>query len=323
MTAHEDITITDAEQLRGLLRRSTTFRRCVFDDAELLDFDADEMRLEECSLRRVNFFNLACDGLSIENSDLQGARFDKADIREATLTGCEFTSATFRDARLNLSRIENCDMSLCNLDGANLFAADLTGSRFRTVDFSQTRLDGVTARDTDFSMATLRFKRFVDGRLKGVNFTEADLSGSDFSGAVLFSPSTTGLSPASFRSSLIRASIYRFSSMCRISGLGLALFVVMGVGIRAVAPAGSGVLVAAGGVRVGIVTTTGAGVGSDEAGKRRMSSVVTLPDTITIAPITAAITKPQSTTLPQPPLPALAVDVGRERPPRPLPALAA
>ena len=84
----------------------------MLDDAELSDFEAAELRFVECSMRRVNFFNLACDDLIIENSQMQEARFDKADIREATLLGCEFTSAMFRDARLNLSRIENCDMSL-------------------------------------------------------------------------------------------------------------------------------------------------------------------------------------------------------------------
>ena len=108
MTPHENLTITDAAQFHELLRNSAIFIRCMFDDAELPEIDAEQLHFEGCSLRRVNFFNLACDDLTIENSRLQGARFDKADIREATLRGCEFTSATFREARLNLSRIENC-----------------------------------------------------------------------------------------------------------------------------------------------------------------------------------------------------------------------
>ncbi len=192
MTPHEDLTITSASQFESLLHRSATFIRCVFDDTDLSDFDAEELRFEDCSLRRVNFFNLACDALYIEGSSLVGARFDKADIREATLLRCECTSALFRDAKLNLSRIENCDMTLCNLDGANLFAADLTGSRFRTVDFSQTQLDGITIDHADFSMATLRYKRFKDSRLKDVNFTESDLSGSDFTDTVFEGCHLTG-----------------------------------------------------------------------------------------------------------------------------------
>ena len=84
-TPHENLTITDAAQFHDLLRNSAIFIRCMFDDAELPEFDAEQLHFEDCSLRRVNFFNLACDDLTIENSRLQGARFDKADIREATL----------------------------------------------------------------------------------------------------------------------------------------------------------------------------------------------------------------------------------------------
>ena len=40
---------------------------------ELLDFDAERMRFEECSLRGVNFFNLACDDLTIENFAVAGS----------------------------------------------------------------------------------------------------------------------------------------------------------------------------------------------------------------------------------------------------------
>ena len=107
-------------------------------------------------------------------------------------------------------------------------------------------------------------------------------------------------------------------------GVGVAVFVGVFVGMGVFVCVGTGVAVMAG-VSVGVAVTTstiGAGVGANEGSNRRMPSIVTFSDTITIAPITAAITKPQSTTLPQPPLPALAVALERERLPRPLPSLA-
>ena len=186
---HENLTITDAAQFHDLLRNSASFIRCIFDDAELPEIDAEQLHFEECSMRRVNFFNLA---RRPHHRELAPAGRPLRQSGHTRGDPAKFTSATFREARLNLSRIENCDMSLCNLDGANLFAADLTGSRFRTVDFSQARMDAVTIDNADFSMATVRFKRFVDSRLKGVNFTETDLTGTDFSGTVFEGCHLTG-----------------------------------------------------------------------------------------------------------------------------------
>ena len=124
---------------------------------------------------------------------MQEARFDKADIREATLVGSQFTSAMFRDAKLNLSRIENCDMSLCNLDGANLFARRSHRFALPHGPISAGRgWKSVTIDRADFSMATLRYKKFADGKLEGVNFTETDLSGTDFSSAAFEGCHLTG-----------------------------------------------------------------------------------------------------------------------------------
>ena len=183
MAIHEGLTITDEEQLSALLRKGVVFRNCNFDEADLRDFDAEEMELQNCSLKKTDFYNLACQSLRIIDSNLERARFEKADIHEATFENCMCESADFSGAKLNLSRMVDCDLSLCDFDKANLFGVDLRGSRLRAVDLSNANLDATRIDRVDFSMGSLRFKKFKKLKLVGVNFTETDLTGCDFTQA--------------------------------------------------------------------------------------------------------------------------------------------
>ena len=86
MTMHEGLTISSSDQLYDLMKSGAGFRNYNFDDAELADFDAEEMSLESCSLKRVDFLNLTCVGIRIADSDLERACFDNTDIKDEQAT---------------------------------------------------------------------------------------------------------------------------------------------------------------------------------------------------------------------------------------------
>ena len=170
------------DQLASLVRQGVTFRECNFDEADLIDFEADALELEQCTLRSVRLTNLFCPELKLIDCDLHEANFERADVQDAEFTNSEFAQSIFRGAKLNLSRLVDCDFSACNFDGTVLFGAELTRCRFRAVDFSSTNVDCAKFDHVDFSMAALRFKNFKGKRFTGMNFTEADLTGCNFTG---------------------------------------------------------------------------------------------------------------------------------------------
>ena len=83
MTIHEGLSVNSADQLTALLKKGVVFRNCSFDQADLANFQAEEMKIEHCSLRDADFSNLACRSLRIASSNLERASFEKADIHEA------------------------------------------------------------------------------------------------------------------------------------------------------------------------------------------------------------------------------------------------
>ena len=67
MAIHEGLTIADADQMLDLLKRGVVFKDCVFDDADLTDFDAEELEFEGCSFRKADFSNSSCQSLKISD----------------------------------------------------------------------------------------------------------------------------------------------------------------------------------------------------------------------------------------------------------------
>ena len=144
MTAHEGLTISDADRLADLLQVSTQFRDCDFDEADLAGFYAEELTIEGCSLRRTDLSDLVCPALRIADSNLDGVIIERADVQEAEILGSSCVSANFRSTKLNRARMVSCDLSTADLDGADLFGADISSSRFRGVDLMRTRLEAMS-----------------------------------------------------------------------------------------------------------------------------------------------------------------------------------
>ena len=88
MTIHEGITISNADQLYGLLKQGVEFHDCNFDEADLMDIEAEELVLQNCSLRGTRLSNLVCERLRAADSNMENAYFEKAQLYEAEFTNC-------------------------------------------------------------------------------------------------------------------------------------------------------------------------------------------------------------------------------------------
>ena len=113
------------------------------------------------------------------NSQLEGALWDGATLREALFFVNTMAETDFRNADVRLVRF-----SASNLDRSDFRSTDLSGAEFSSTSLIDARFDG----------ALLAMARFVHANLQGVSFANADLrdasfsstesfAGTDFSGA--------------------------------------------------------------------------------------------------------------------------------------------
>ena len=104
-----------------------------------------------------------------------GKEGERADLKEAYLSGVDLSGADLRGAYL-----EGADLEGVNLKGTNLRGADLRGANLREADLSWADLDGA-----DLSRAYLREANLSGVDLRGADLEEAYLEGADLRGAYL------------------------------------------------------------------------------------------------------------------------------------------
>ncbi|HEY2658286.1 MAG TPA: pentapeptide repeat-containing protein [Caulobacteraceae bacterium] len=80
-------------------------------------------RLTAISARRV-----CAVGMSFAGAQLQGGRFDDADLRDVDFTGADLRGASFRGARLRYARFQDVDMRPLPLTNGGVRLVDLTGA---------------------------------------------------------------------------------------------------------------------------------------------------------------------------------------------------
>ena len=114
-----------------------------------------------------------------------GKEGERADLKEAYLSGVDLSGADLRGAYL-----EEADLEGVNLKGTNLRGADLRGANLREADLSWADLDGADLREAylyraDLEEADLRGADLREAYLRRAYLREANLSGVDLRGADL------------------------------------------------------------------------------------------------------------------------------------------
>ncbi len=97
--------------------------------------------------------NAVLDGIVLSSSEIKGAYFNKASIKNSNLSNANFTSCNFSEANFSNSLMENTDLSYSNLtsaklrninlDSINFEGAVLTKADLRGSSITQNQLDSI------------------------------------------------------------------------------------------------------------------------------------------------------------------------------------
>lgn len=97
-------------------------------------FAYEDSLTQEVNFQNANFANTDLKGVNfclIKLINLQGVRFDEANLENVEFSGLDLSNASFRKANLKGANLENCNLTNADLTKANLEDANLRG-----VDFS-------------------------------------------------------------------------------------------------------------------------------------------------------------------------------------------
>ena len=129
-----------------------------------------------------------------------GKEGERADLKEAYLSGVDLSGADLRGAYL-----EGADLEGVNLKGTNLRGADLRGANLREADLSWADLDGADLSRADLYRADLE-GAYLDGAdLRGAYLEGADLEGVNLKGTNLREANLSGVRGVLSQTDFIKA----------------------------------------------------------------------------------------------------------------------
>ncbi len=109
--------------------------------------------------------------IHLEFGRLNGAIFDKDDLRGAYLKEADFSGAYLNQANFSGNSFDKANFHDAELKGANLSGTDLSN-----VNLSGANLHGANLKDASLIGADLRFAKLSGANLRGVRFDGANLS---------------------------------------------------------------------------------------------------------------------------------------------------
>lgn len=152
--------------------RGACLRGANLEGATLLEVLLADVDLSGALLAKATMVGAAGEGASFARAELtnlrlvEGCSFERADFREARLTG----------ANLRGTRLRGADFTGAILDGADLSECDLRGAK----------LDRVTGRELRLTRADLHGASITSADLMSASFDKAAIGAVDFAGTNLF-----------------------------------------------------------------------------------------------------------------------------------------
>ncbi len=142
-----------SQRERGKLGK---LRKHDFTNAKLAGVNLEHQDLEGCKFEGANLKKAL-----FGNSQLKGASFAYADLSDANLAGSKSSEASFAGATLTMCDLRLANFRRANFKGADLSNSDLTLSDVCGADFSNANLDGVVFMNTKFDEKTIFPPGFV------------------------------------------------------------------------------------------------------------------------------------------------------------------
>ena len=143
-----------------------------------------------------------------------GKEGERADLKEAYLSGVDLSGADLRGADLRGANLREADLSWADLDGADLsradlYRADLEGADLDGADLSRADLSRADLYRADLEEADLRGADLREADLREANLSGADLRGANLSGADLREANLSGVKGVLSQTDFIKANFER------------------------------------------------------------------------------------------------------------------
>jgi len=122
--------------------------------------------------------------LSLEHSDLTGARLDQLDLSGATLVSCALDGASLVEVHLRSAALTRCTAERCVLTSADLGDTALIECRFSRADLRNSSLEGAILEGGDFQGAVADRGAWDRLTARHVDFRETVFGGCGLDGAV-------------------------------------------------------------------------------------------------------------------------------------------
>jgi len=140
----------------------------------------DQKGFHELNLRGSCFERATLERASFEYSDLAGARFNNARLKEVRLGDHDENYEERRKTDLNRRA---CSFRGAQMTRAQMQHADLTGASFRGAQLAGAAFDGAVLVDADFSGAFLKDASFRGADLTGARLSGCELTTTKFGGS--------------------------------------------------------------------------------------------------------------------------------------------
>jgi uncharacterized protein YjbI with pentapeptide repeats len=157
----------------------TDFRRCRAFKCVFMKSDLAGALFQESTLNECLFQGVSASGLSFAGSDLRKFYSDM----DTDLSGADFTEADLREASLRLTR----------LPGAEFYGSNPENAQFIQCDLSHARLDGLRGTGCRFIKCDMTGADISGTDLYGGALRKCRLDGADLTGANLFAANLRGL----------------------------------------------------------------------------------------------------------------------------------
>ena len=135
-------------------------------------FESLNIKLQESWLNGANLQDADLRRAELERARLQRANLEDADLRRANLSGAHLQGANLQDADLRRAELEEARLQVANLQDADLRRAELEGARLQAANLQDADLRG-----TDLRRTLLQEANFWTARLQEAKLHEAQPQG--------------------------------------------------------------------------------------------------------------------------------------------------
>jgi len=219
---------TACRNLRGANLEGLNLAEAILDYADLTGARLGRANLMRISAQYASFERINGEGVKLDESDLRGTTFRKANLQYAKMTGPAIAHADFSDADLRHANIRALyDADSVNFDRVDLRDTTVTDCHLHYGSFEDAKLQGSKYEDISFFFSFFGGATWTGAVMSDMGFEGANLMNTNFDGCTLDQVRWAGavMSQSTFRwTHLKEAQLSKARcSYCDFEGANLAL----------------------------------------------------------------------------------------------------